>query len=70
MIDYMTNVGKPSEARNTLLWDYVESVWHTKNTLPLFRTNFELSRRDFMQRGDVVRFHEALTEKEPFGVLR
>lgn len=74
MFDFVTNwmdtTKQPSQARNYLLWHYGVSVWKNDNTLPLFRTNFELAKVEFMQRGDVARFNEALTEKEPFGVLR
>ena len=70
IVDWMTQTKQPAEPRNTLLWDYTERVWRRQNTLPLFRTNFELSKRSFMQRGDVARFHEAITEKPPFPVLR
>lgn len=68
--NYMETKKQPDQARNHLLWHYTESVWANMKTLPLFRTNFELAKRSFMQRGDVSRFNEALTEKEPFGVLR
>ena len=67
---WMEEKKQPSEPRNALLWHYATSVWKNDKTLPLFRTNFELAKREFMQRGDVARFHEALTEKSPFPVLR
>jgi len=74
LFDFVTNFmetkKQPDKARNHLLWHYTESVWNNMKTLPLFRTNFELAKRSFMQRGDVARFNEALTEEEPFGVLR
>jgi len=68
--DYMETTQHPSQARNYLLWHYIVSVWNNDQTLPLFRTNFELAKVEFMTRGDVARFNDALTEKEPFGVLR
>lgn len=70
VVNWMEETQQPSEPRNPLLWHYAENVWANKKTLPLFRTNFELSKRSFMQRGDVARFHDALTEKSPFPVLR
>lgn len=68
--NYMETKQQPNQARNDLLWHYTQSVWEFQKTLPLFRTNFELVKRDFMQRRDVAQFNEALTEEEPFGVLR
>ena len=67
---FMDTKKQPDQARNPLLWHYTESVWNNRKTLPLFRTNFELVKRSFMQRRDVAQFNEALTEEEPFGVLR
>jgi len=69
-IKWMEETKHPSEPRNMLLWHYLKKVHEYQKTLPIFRTNFELSKRSFMMRGDVARFHEALTEKEPFPVLR
>lgn len=40
------------------------------DTLPLFRTNFEVSKVSFMQRNDVSLWHDALTEQAPYGVYR
>merc|ERR1712048_1210015 len=61
---------QPDQARNPFLWHHTESAWNNRKTLPLFRTDFELVKRSFMQRRDVAQFNEALTEEEPFGVLR
>lgn len=69
-VKWMETTKQPSEPRNALFWHYLKSVWENEQTLPLFRTNFELSKRSFMQRGDVARFHDAVTEKAPFPVLR
>lgn len=69
-VNWMEKTKQPVQPRNALLWHYTESSWETKKTLPVFRTNFELSKRSFMQRGDVARFHEAITEKDPFPMLR
>jgi len=68
--NWMADTHQPSEPRNPLLWHYATTIWESQRTLPLFRTNFELSKKSFMQRGDVARFHEAVTEKSPFPVLR
>lgn len=56
--------------KNPLLWQFISTTWETQNTLPLYNTNFELSSKTFMQRKDVMDFHIALTEMEPFGVYR
>jgi hypothetical protein len=37
---------------------------------PCFYNNFEIARISFMQQANVVQWHEALTEAEPFGVFR
>jgi len=54
---------------NAMLWQFIQTTWKEQNTLPLFRTNFELSKLSFMQRTDVKKWHKALTEEEPYGVL-
>ena len=64
--NWLKNMRENGEPENPLFFDYLESKWENENTLPLLRTNFELSRRSFMQRADVMAFHEAITEKEPF----
>jgi hypothetical protein len=38
--------------------------------LPFFYKIFEVSRVSFFQRDDVMKWHEALTEPEPYGVFR
>lgn len=69
--NFMAEVKDPPEPRNYLLWDMAKKSWESEQpTLPVFRTNFEVSRKSFMQRQDVTRWHVALTEKEPFGILR
>lgn len=55
---------------NPMFWHFAEQTWNLKQTLPVFRTNFEASRKSFMMRSDVIEFHEMLTEKQPFGVFR
>ena len=55
--------------KNALLWQFISTTWEAKGTLPLYNTNFELSRKSFMQRPDVMEFHESLTERHPYGVL-
>lgn len=55
--------------QNPLLWQFISTTWEAKGTLPLYNTNFEVSRKSFMLRPDVMDFHESLTEREPFGVL-
>lgn len=69
-VQYMRTVKSPSEPRNFLLWHFTTTVWTTMDTLPLFRSNFEVSRKSFMQRKEISDWHDALTEQEPFGVYR
>ena len=69
-INWMMKTKQPVEPRNTLLWHFIDSAWKTEKTLPVFRTNFELSKVGLMQRGDVARFHDAITEKDPYPMLR
>uniref|UniRef100_A0A7S4INL7 Nucleotide-diphospho-sugar transferase domain-containing protein n=1 Tax=Odontella aurita TaxID=265563 RepID=A0A7S4INL7_9STRA len=55
---------------NAMLWNFIETTWGSKGTLPLFRTNLEISSKAFMTRSDVDAWHRALTEEEPFGMFR
>lgn len=55
---------------NPFFWNMAKSSYELHGTLPLFRTNFEVNRKSFMQRRDIYRWFEALTEKEPFGIFR
>ena len=57
------------QIQNPLLWQFISTTWEAKGTLPLYNTNFEISKKSFMQRPDVVDFHESLTERPPYGVL-
>jgi len=68
-VDYMAKHDiKPSHPE---LWETVETAWNGPgHTLPVFKTNFENNRREFFQSEPVMRWHEALTEQEPFGVWR
>lgn len=56
-------------AGNPMMWRYVQSIWKNEGTLPLLNTNFEVSRKSFMQKNIVKRWHESLTEEKPFGVF-
>lgn len=58
------------DPENPLMFHYAKMSWETQRTLPLFRTNFELSRRSFMQRKDVTQFHEQITENRPFPLFK
>jgi len=66
---YMETTRAPPEPRNFLLWDFAKRVWNHDKTLPVFRTNFEVSSKKFMQSKIVRDWHFALTEKAPYGVL-
>merc|ERR1711918_84907 len=56
--------------KNMVLWNMVKVIWDRHGTLPIFMTSFEIIRKGFMQRDDVRKFHDAVTEREPFGVFR
>eukprot|EP00586_Coscinodiscus_wailesii_P023433 CAMPEP_0172520484 /NCGR_PEP_ID=MMETSP1066-20121228/292032_1 /TAXON_ID=671091 /ORGANISM="Coscinodiscus wailesii, Strain CCMP2513" /LENGTH=744 /DNA_ID=CAMNT_0013303257 /DNA_START=275 /DNA_END=2509 /DNA_ORIENTATION=+ len=55
---------------NPELWKHIEDTWADDATLPFFHKNFEVSRVSFFRRADVRKWHEALTEREPYGVFR
>eukprot|EP00586_Coscinodiscus_wailesii_P001847 CAMPEP_0172479328 /NCGR_PEP_ID=MMETSP1066-20121228/3871_1 /TAXON_ID=671091 /ORGANISM="Coscinodiscus wailesii, Strain CCMP2513" /LENGTH=287 /DNA_ID=CAMNT_0013239717 /DNA_START=46 /DNA_END=906 /DNA_ORIENTATION=- len=52
------------------LWERLKNMWIEEGTLPVFDTSFEISRVPFFRRRDVMMWHNALTESEPYGVLR
>jgi len=56
--------------KNVLLWDFIKTTWAFHQTLPLFMTNMEVSSKSFMLRPEIKSWHRALTEQEPFGVMR
>jgi len=56
--------------KNAMLWQFIKTTWEKESTLPLFMTNMEVSRKSLMYRPEIRAWHEALTEKEPFGVFR
>lgn len=58
---------KPSHPE---LWARAEELWKADQNVPLFKTNFEVSRVSFFQREDVMKWHESLSEFEPFGIWR
>jgi len=54
---------------NPMLWRYAKKTWETDKTIPLLMTNLEISRKSWMQKNIVKRWHEALTEEKPYGVF-
>lgn len=52
------------------LWESADKLWRTHKNVPLFRTNFEVDRVSFFRREDVMKWHESLSEIEPFGIWR
>lgn len=56
--------------KNKQLWQIVEEAHTQFQTLPVFKTNFEICSRRFFQSTEVMQWHESLTELEPFGVWR
>jgi hypothetical protein len=62
---YMTeNEFQPSHAA---LWQRIEYTHSAIGSLPNFQDSFEVVRKDFMLRDDIVAWHNALTETAPFG---
>lgn len=57
-------------AGNPMLWRYAKLTWEGKKTLPLLMTNFEVSRKSWMQKNIVKRWHESLTEEKPYGIFK
>ena len=55
---------------NPKLWKQASDLWEKEKNVPLLKTNFEVSRVSFFQRPDVMKWHEALSEFEPFGIWR
>jgi len=54
-------------AGHTALWQKIEYTHNAINTLPNFQDSFEVIRKDFMLREDIVAWHNTLTEDAPFG---
>ena len=52
------------------LWEQAKKMWEEEENTPLFKTNFEVVQVSFFQRPDVIKWHESLSEMEPFGVWR
>ena len=67
-VEYMSRVNKTPG--NMMLWHFIESTWTSSQTLPVFRTNLEVSKKSYMKRVDVQKWHNTLTEEEPFGLFR
>lgn len=62
---YMTeNEFQPTHAA---LWQRIEYTHSATVSLPNFQDSFEVVRKDFMLRDDVVAWHNTLTETAPFG---
>ena len=57
-------------AGDPFTWDFIKSTTDKHQSLPVFRTNFELISKSFMQSKWVVKWHEALTENSPFGLYK
>ena len=57
-------------AGDPFMWDFIKSTKDKHQSLPMFRTSFELMSKSFMQSKWVATWHESLTEKEPFGVFK
>jgi len=58
------------EPANPELWNMIQDTWNTNRTLPIFSKNFEVSRVSFFQRSMVMKWHDALTDEQPYGVFR
>jgi len=66
--EFLKKIGKAPA--DPMMWDFIKQTWTRHQSLPVFRTNFELAKKSFMLRDDVMKWHESLTEYEPFGVFR
>mmetsp|Transcript_13126 Transcript_13126/g.16579 ORF Transcript_13126/g.16579 Transcript_13126/m.16579 type:complete len:331 (+) Transcript_13126:193-1185(+) len=55
---------------NPFMWHFIKATWAAHKTLPVFMTNFEVTKKAFMLRPDVIDWHDSLTEGEPFGIFR
>jgi len=51
-------------------WHDFERAWKERETCLGYFNNFEITRVNFMTQPKVRKWHEAVTEKEPFGVFR
>lgn len=65
---YMLKVGHVPT--NPMLWQFAKNLMETESTLPLFNTNFEVSRKSWMQHPDVSNWNNAVTDQAPFGIYR
>jgi len=68
IVEYMDRVQK--SPGNVMLWHFIETTWKLGNTLPVLRTNLEISKRSYMLRADIQKWHSTLTEEEPYGLFR
>jgi len=55
---------------NPLLWQLLTNTWVVQKTLPLYQVSLEVIRKSFMQHPDVMKFHEAVAMKEPYGIFK
>lgn len=67
-VEYMDRVQK--SPGNVMLWHFIETTWKLGETLPVLRTNLEISKKSYMLRADVQKWHNTLTEEEPYGLFR
>lgn len=66
--DYVRRRGfEPTHAG---MWNATMDAYEQFCILPTFETHFEVMRRDFFRSKPVSDWHESLSEREPFGVLR
>jgi len=68
IVEYMERVQK--SPGNVMLWHFIETTWTLGKTLPVMRTNLEISKRSYMMRADIQKWHNTLTEEEPYGLFR
>jgi hypothetical protein len=71
LYDFVTNYMKQEDIlpTNPLLWQLVTNTWIVRKTLPLYQVSLEVMRKSFMQHTDVMKFHEAVAIKEPYGIF-
>jgi len=52
---------------HTFLWQKVTNTFSAVESLPSFQDSFEVVRKEFMQRPDILEWHRLLTELPPYG---
>mmetsp|Transcript_57325 Transcript_57325/g.68506 ORF Transcript_57325/g.68506 Transcript_57325/m.68506 type:complete len:171 (-) Transcript_57325:112-624(-) len=57
-----------TKPRSPTSWQFLQNTWQHLESFPIFSTHLEVISKSFMQRKDVMKFHRAITEHDPFGM--